>query len=379
LKFNQVRVRAGELVYVDKDPARPLELSQVNLIAENIRNTRDDKVLYPSAVRADGVLFGTGRGVVQGHADFLSKPYPGVHVLYRLERVPLARLAALSYRANLEIKGGALDSHGEVEYAPRHQEAHIADVTASGVRLDYFHSEATAAAEKRRAAEAASAVKDDEPPFLVRIDRVRLSDSILGLVNRAADHDYRVYVSGTDLTVTRLSSGFRDGPAKARLTGKFMGTGTARASATFREERNGADFDLDVAVENASLPALNDLLRAYGKLDVAEGTFSLYSEVRVKDGRIAGYVKPLIKNVKVYDPKQDRKKPVLKKLYEKVVGGLSKVLKNRPRKEVATVADLSGRIDDPNTSFWEIFVRLVSNAFVKAILPGFDREVELAR
>jgi hypothetical protein len=34
-------------------------------------------------------------------------------------------------------------------------------------------------------------------------------------------------------------------------------------------------------------------------------------------------------------------------LYEKVITGVSKVVKNVPRKEVATEVDLSGRLDDP--------------------------------
>lgn len=379
LKFNQVQVRDGAFVYIDEDPKRPLELSRVNLLAENIRNTRDDKVLYPSPVRADGVLFGTGRAVVKGHADFLSKPYPGVHVLYQLSRVPLERLDVLSSRANLDLDGGVLASKGEVEYGPKHREAHVTDVDIDGLRLDYIHTAGTAEAEKDRAATASRVAQDDQPAMFVRLDRIHFADSIFGLVNRAADRPYRVYVSGTDLVVTQISSGFRQGPAKARLTGKFMGSGAARASATFREPSSGPNFDLNVAVEGAALASMNDLLRAYGKLDVTEGTFSLYSEIKIKDQRIDGYVKPLIKDVKVYDPEQDKKKPVLKKLYEKVVGGLSHVLDNRPRDEVATVVDISGPIDDPNTSIWEVVVRLVSNAFVKAILPGFEREFEAAR
>lgn len=379
LKFNQVQIVDGGLVYVDEDPERPLQLSQVNLIAENIRNTRDDELIYPSPVRATGTLFGKGRGAIEGHADFLSEPYPGAHVLYRLENVPLDRLGMFSSRANLELEGGILRSRGEVEYSPRHREAHIADVTIGDLRLDYVHTAATKSAEKERAGEVSRVANDDTPPMLLRIDRFQLDDSTLGLVNRAADRPYRVYVNQADLVVTQISSGFQDGPASIKLTGKFMGSGTARASATFREESNGPDFDLDVAVENASLPSLNNLLRAYGKLDVAKGTFSLYSEVKVKNGRIDGYVKPLISDVDVYDKEQDKKKPVLKKIYEKVVGGLSHVLENRPRDEVATVADISGPIEDPKTGTWEIIVRLVSNAFVKAILPGFDREIEAAR
>ena len=48
-----------------------------------------------------------------------------------------------------------------------------------------------------------------------------------------------------------------------------------------------------MAIEGASLPSINDLLRAYGKLDVVKGTFSVYSEIKVQNGRIDGYVKPL--------------------------------------------------------------------------------------
>jgi hypothetical protein len=379
LKFNLMQVRDGEIVYVDEDPERPLQVSHWNLTAENIRNIRSQEGVYPSPVRTDGVLFGSGRAAVEGHADFLSRPYPGFHVMYRLERVPLKRLGMFSSRANLELTGGVLDSHGELEYAPRHREARIADVTVRGLRLDYLHTAATAAAEKQRAAKASRVAQDDQPAMLVRIDRFRLADSVLGLVNRAADRPYRVFLDGADLTLTNLSSGFREGPAVAKLTGRFMGSGATRASATFREQSAGPDFDLNVAIEGASLPSMNDLLRAYGKLDVTKGTFSLYSEVKVKGRRITGYVKPLIKDVKVYDSRQDKKKPVLKKLYEKIAGGLSHLLENRPREEVATVADLSGSLDDPDTSIWEIIVRLVSNAFVKAILPGFDREFEAAR
>ncbi|HSF43526.1 MAG TPA: DUF748 domain-containing protein, partial [Thermoanaerobaculia bacterium] len=379
LKFNLIQVREGEIVYVDEDPKRPFEITHWNLSAENIRNVRSTTEVYPSPVRTEGVIFETGRGVLEGHMDFLSEPHPGIHALYKLEKVPLERLGMFSSRANLELEGGVLDSNGELEYGVKHQEAHIEDVTIHGLKLDYVHTAATAGAEKERAAQAAEAVQDDNAPMPVKIDRFRLNDSVVGLVNRNADDPYRLFVSDADLTVTNISSGFKKGPAVAKLTGKFMGSGTTRSSATFREDNNGPDFDLAVAIEGASLPSMNDLLRSYGKLDVVKGTFSVYSEVSIQNRRITGYVKPLIKDVDVYDSEQDKKKPVLKKIYEKIAGGLSHILENEPREEVATVVDLSGTLDDPDSSAWEVVVRLVSNAFVKAILPGFDREMEKAR
>jgi hypothetical protein len=57
-----------------------------------------------------------------------------------------------------------------------------------------------------------------------------------------------------------------------------------------------------------------------------------------------------------------------------VVAGVVKLLKNHPRDQVATKAEISGRTDNPNVSTVDVVTRLVQNAFFKAILPGFDLE-----
>lgn len=377
LKFNTIRVRNGDLVYIDEDPERPLHISRWNFTAANVRNVRTPERspdhVYPSSIHSDGTIFETGRGVLDGHADFLAEPYPAFKAKYRVENVPLERLRPIGSRANLTVRGGTLSSHGDFEYGPRHKDVHLADVTVKKLRLDYTHSPASTAAEKKVAE-----VSEGSQPVSVRIDRFEIEDGRVGLVSWAKDRRFRVFVDDTDFTVTNLSSGFRKGPAKAILTGRFMGSGALSGHATFRDDAKGPDFTVTAQIEGASLPSINELLRAYGRFDVVSGTFSVYSEVKVRNGRIDGYVKPLFKDVKVYSREQDKKKPVLKKLYEKIVGGLSHVLENEPREQVATVADISGTLEDPDTGAWPIFVRLVSNAFVKAILPGFEREYELA-
>jgi hypothetical protein len=378
LKFNLIQVRDGDLVYIDKDPKWPFHVSHWNAAASNIRNIQSRHHVYPSAIYTEGVVFDTGRATLDGHADFLSIPYPGVHAFYKAQNIPLDRLRPFGERANLTLKGGDLSSRGEVEYGPKHREARIADVVVHRLRLDYTHTAATAPEEKARGKKVATAVKNPEPGMPVSVARLSLTDSDVGVITPVKDDRFRFFVDGANLDVTNLSSGFQKGPAKAKLTGRFLGTGSAHANATFRDARNGPDFNLLVAIDGASLPKINDLLRSYGKFDVTQGTFSIYSEVKVRNGHIDGYLKPLFKDIKVYDPKQDQNKPVLKKLYEKVVGGVTHVLENHPREQVATIADLSGPTSAPHTSTWEIIVNLVSNAFVKAILPGFERELKAA-
>jgi len=64
---------------------------------------------------------------------------------------------------------------------------------------------------------------------------------------------------------------------------------------------------------------------------------------------------------------------------EKAIDVASKILKNHPRKDVATKADISGPLDSPQTSTWQVLVRLVQNAFFRAILPGLEREAGQSR
>jgi hypothetical protein len=63
---------------------------------------------------------------------------------------------------------------------------------------------------------------------------------------------------------------------------------------------------------------------------------------------------------------------VFQKIYEGVIGGISWMLENSPRDEVATVTPVSGKLQNPETGTWEAIQGLVQNAFFKAILPGFE-------
>ena len=72
-----------------------------------------------------------------------------------------------------------------------------------------------------------------------------------------------------------------------------MGSGPTQVQATFRPESKGPDLDLTLSIENTDMRRMNDLLRAYGNFDVVAGNFSVYSEIKIRQGTIDGYVKPL--------------------------------------------------------------------------------------
>jgi len=98
--------------------------------------------------------------------------------------------------------------------------------------------------------------------------------------------------------------------------------------------------------------------------------------MNVKEGEVQGYVKPLFSQLKVYSHQKEKNKPVLKQAYEIVIGAASHLLTNHATQKVATQVDISGKLSQPNVSTWQALGELIRNAFIKAILPGFEHQVQ---
>ena len=380
LKINLLKVNNASLTYVDQDPKRPLVLSRLNLQARNIRNIHLPDKVYPSSFHLDTVIFGTGRGVIDGKANFLAEPIPGVKAGLKLEKIPLDYFKPVLARSNLSVSGGVLRASGDMEYASKVKIAHLEALTVQGMQMDYLHSEKTAPAEKRRAEKVEEKAKElsNKPRVLISVDKLWLTECNFGMVNDVAEKRYRIFLSEADFQLSNFSNKFSRGPAKVRLKGKFMGTGATTVNGEFRPEKKGPDLDLYVKIDNTQLASMNDLLRAYGNFDVSAGSFSLVTELHVKNSRVDGYIKPFFKDMKVYDRRRDKDKSIFSQAYEMLVGGVAKLLENRPRDQVATKADISGTLKNPETSTLQVLAQLIRNAFFKAILPSFEKEVTAA-
>ena len=376
LKINHFEIQQGDVTYVDQGPFKPLHIRDLNLVATDIRN-RPRKRPYPSDVRFSALVFDKGRVSADGQANFLAEPNPTFRGDVELADIELDYFKPITNRYNLWVDKGVLTANGHVEYGLEVKTVSLARATIDGIKVDYVHTAPTAGAEREVRQKAATAAKQasNAPDLVVRITELQLARSTIGFVNKAATPAYRVFISNTDGTLTNLSNQEVEGTAGAKLKGAFMGSGTATAEATFKAEKSGPAFDIGVRVEEVDVTTLNELFRAYGRFDTSAGRFFLYSELAANDGVITGYVKPLFKDLKIYSKEQDRSKPAVRKMYEHVVSGIAKLLKNRQREEVATKAEVLGRIDNPRVSTVDAVVKLVQNAFFKAILPGFDLEL----
>jgi hypothetical protein len=376
LKINELRILDGSLVYKDTSGFKPLHATHIELVATNIRNIRSKDRTYPSSLQAHGVLFDKGSFTLDGNADFLAKPMPGVKMVLSVKDAQLDYLEPVLQRYDLKVRKGLLDAQGLVEYGSNVQIVDIDSITIRDAAVDYIYT----AAPNERVEQAAQTIKTkakqvmNDSSSLFRIRSLKMANGTVGFVNRGGKPGYRVFISNANMTAENLSSRAQDGIGKVEIKGSFMGTGDVGASAAFYPEGKEANFGAKLKIAETQIVPMNDVLRTHGGFDVARGVFSLYVDVRVRDGYINGYVKPMFRDLDVYNKEQDKHKNPFRKMYEAIVGGVAKMLENRKRDEVATVASISGPVENPKSSAMEVIGGLIRNGFFKSILPGFEGE-----
>lgn len=135
-------------------------------------------------------------------------------------------------------------------------------------------------------------------------------------------------------------------------------------------------FDLNAEIKNSNLVLLNDFFKVYGHFDVNKGNFGLYTEFAAGDGKFKGYVKPIIKDLDVLGP-EDRKDAFFQKVWEALAGGVSKVLENPKKDQVATKVAIEGSFENPRTRTIDAVFELLRNAFIRALVPSVDNQISL--
>lgn len=134
-------------------------------------------------------------------------------------------------------------------------------------------------------------------------------------------------------------------------------------------------FDLNAELKDINMIALNDFFKAYANFQVEKGSLGLYTEFAAKEGKFKGYVKPLIKDFQVKKEGETFKEVV----WENIVQGISVILENRKKEQVATKVPIDGKFENPDTDLWTSINYVLRNAFVHALQPSIDNEINIGK
>ena len=164
-------------------------------------------------------------------------------------------------------------------------------------------------------------------------------------------------------------------PATFHATGRAMDHAKLRLDMKLDPWARDPTFDMDAEMTGLQLKTLNDFLKAYAKVDAEGGTFSLYTEMAADSGRFKGYVKPILKDVRIFSPGKKDEGGLLESAWEALVGGVEQLLENKEKDQLATQVPMSGRFKNPSAGIWASVGYLLRNGFIRALSPSLTHSI----
>ena len=136
-------------------------------------------------------------------------------------------------------------------------------------------------------------------------------------------------------------------------------------------------FHLSLRLLGLDITTTNPLVEAYGGFNVKRGLFDLVIDVDCDEGNLTGYVKPLFRNMVIFDLGTDIKEDnPLQVFWQAIVGGTSAILTNYQRDQLGTLIPFTGTVKGPQIDFLSTVGNVLRNAFIRAYLPRLEPKMQ---
>lgn len=219
-------------------------------------------------------------------------------------------------------------------------------------------------------------VKDLMP---LKINRLEVQNGTIAYVDNYATPKIDIQfnaINGVATNLTNASDLEEALPSTVHVTSRSTGNGKLTANMRMNPLKEIPDMDLNFKFEDASLPALNNFLKAYANVDAERGTFSLYAEMALIDSQLDGYFKPLINDLKVLDWENETE-GFFHKIWEGIVGLGGEVLENQSKDQFASRVPVSGTVTSTDVGVWTAIFSVFGNAFISPLQRKIDETIQV--
>ncbi len=293
---------------------------------------------------------------------------------YRIDAFYLDKKDSVSQKRTPFMSADLIDL--SVEWKALFDGSLVGELVIDGPELRFTKEAAEPAEALKDTADFRSLLKDFMP---LKVNRVEVHRGVLRYIDHGSKPKVDVQMDALDVLVLNLTNAADSNkllPSSLRATAKVYG-GNLTFNMGLAPLAESTRFDMNAELVHTDLTRINDLFKAYANFDVNKGSFGLYAEMATRDGAFTGYVKPLIKDLDVVGP-EDKRDGLFRKLWEALVVAAGGLLKNPGTDNVATKVIFEGRLDKPEVGAWGAVIASLRNAFITALPPTLDNEINIA-
>jgi hypothetical protein len=257
----------------------------------------------------------------------------------------------------------------------------LAGVLVENAELNFLDAKL---AEKRQTGKGTNWLDVLEELLPTTLHRLEIRRSRITFQNFDADPKVDIQAQDIEALITNLTN-VKDQEgrrvATARLDAHVLGKAPMTAQARF-DPFDFNDFVFAAEARQIDLTRVNSFTANYANVDFASGQGSVFVELTARDGRLSGYVKPLLEDVNIASWEQDVKQQgdnPLQLLWEGALGFLKTLFTNPETKQFATQIDIEGTLDEAKIDSWQAVFGIIRNAFVEALDARFEELTPLTR
>lgn len=211
----------------------------------------------------------------------------------------------------------------------------------------------------------------------LRINRFEINKGKIRYVDNSPTPKVDIALTEADILATNLTNVIDNNELPSTITAKAkVYEGDLSMNMKLNALAIQPTFDMNTELKSTNLVLLNNFFKAYANVDVNKGTFGLYTEFAAKDGKFDGYVKPIIKDLDVVG-NEDKNDKLLQKIWEGAIGTVGVIFKNQKKDQVATKVPIKGEFKDPSVKTFTAIWELLRNAFIQALMPEIDRQINI--
>ena len=213
----------------------------------------------------------------------------------------------------------------------------------------------------------------------IKINRYTVVDGKFLYADIVESPDINLAIEKINLTATNLGNVVDKSktlPSDVKVNAVSFGNGNLNITANMNLLKKMPDMDVNVALKNSNVRALNSFSLATAGFDFEKGRFELYSEFAINNGYLKGYFKPMFSDIKIIDSLGKPNSSVLKRIWEGVITFLGFVLKNKPHDSFATKVPVEGDLNDPDVKLWKLITNIFRNGFITPFKNQVDNDIQ---